>query len=280
MPAASVSAGSAGSAVSAVALATAALAGAVLLCVVASAAPMRRFDADTPLVIVSSHFRERLGWLRASHVPVVVCDKPGAAPHAFGRSWCDLRVNRGREAAAYLSFIVTHYGALPRRVAFVHGHERAPHQQHRLGLLDLVARANPAAPYVSLNNEWHDFWWDGPPALPGRPDAYYRAGDPGHALLLKYWDSHWRPWLGGDAPRRVRSERGAQFVVTREAILRLPREAYARWLALMLHSGEDDYYLGVAFELTWHMIFGGHGAVMRRADTADWFIPRSTWLGA
>ena len=77
-------------------------------------------------MLVVSHFYEDLNW-----IDMFLGDK---LPHiVYTRSFEPLArhnfpVNKGREAAAYLHYIVEHYENLPSLIAFVHGHRTSEHQ--------------------------------------------------------------------------------------------------------------------------------------------------------
>jgi hypothetical protein len=80
---------------------------------------------------MSSHYNEDLEWIRTSEYTYSICDKLDN-PNYAGTGECDVGLNRGNECAAYLQYIITQYDRLPARVAFVHGHEHAPHQQRSM----------------------------------------------------------------------------------------------------------------------------------------------------
>ena len=136
---------------------------------------MRRFDSDTDLIIVSSHYTENLDWLEQSHVPVIVSSN-SCTPRSFPEGSCvyvdpklNNPINRGREASAYIRFIVTYYEMLPKHIAFIHGHENAWHQKYPGPLLKAIQNAKyHEFPFISLNmchsepellDEYKNIYW-------------------------------------------------------------------------------------------------------------------------
>lgn len=236
------------------------------------------FRASSDLVIVTSHWNEDLGWLKNAGVPVEVCDKPGAKQHPLSSTGkCNLPKNKGREASSYISYILNNWDTLPRRIAFIHGHETADHQNRPEGLLELIKRANPTLDYVSLNDSWHTLCL-GEQCPKERKKDYY-TDNPAHILLKKHWKTHFQPYLNIEFPYWIQSERSAQFVVSHAAIKRYPKEAYEKWFDLLMSAGDgptDDYFSGMVFEFVWHMLFGNHKPVMTKTETSNWFLDQET----
>jgi hypothetical protein len=203
--------------------------------------PTAQWNTSTDLIIVTSHYREDLNWLKNSPYPVIVCTKEGADPSALSiEPKCKLP-NKGREASAYLKFIIEFYDTLPQRVAFIHGHETAWHQN--TNILEMIERVRKDLQYVSLNNMFYD---------------NRNMDNTIYVFLKDMWEPHFKPYLNRDLPDRTFHDCCAQFVVTRNAIRSVRREAYAHWLALLMESEdlEEDYAMGMAFEYAWHIIFG------------------------
>lgn len=199
-------------------------------------------SGDMDLVIVSNHFAEDLSWLEKSSKPVVVCSKTSPSPLCFQDK------NRGREATAYLKFIVDNYDNLPKHVAFIHGHETAWHQRSKV---DLIKNIEECAlyqqyGYVSLNNTYIY-------------DNRELHENKTMQRLQRVWDELFAPYLNRPPPSYVLHDCCAQFIVSRENILRLPRAAYAHWYKyIMFDDPYDDegHNIGLLFEYMWHIIFG------------------------
>jgi hypothetical protein len=68
-------------------------------------------------LVIAAHFHEDTSWLNhlSQHWPVLIMGPGG------------LEVNKGREAMAYLTYIVENYDNLPESMAFIHSHEESWH---------------------------------------------------------------------------------------------------------------------------------------------------------
>lgn len=181
------------------------------------------FSPSYDLVIVTSHYREDLEWLRASKYPVVVYTKEGGTTPAI-KATCKCQ-NFGKEASVYLKYIIDNYYNLPKWVAFLHGHETAWHQKLGMPILEAIDRAKKDRyGFISLNNCFID---DRNPS-----NQTYR-------LALQHWDKNFRPWLKMDAPFDVYHDCCAQFIVAKHRIQRHPKQAYIDWLELLRNSDES-----------------------------------------
>ena len=198
-----------------------------------------RWTANSELVIVVAHFAFDVRWLVQSAYPVHLCGKVGDSPAALPRDPRCQTANAGQEASAYLSFIVNYWDQLPERVAFVHGHERAVHQKHNI--LDLLAQ-DPQwrqRGFTSLNRA---FW---NVHLPGEA-RYDRAKAVWPRVFARYL---------GEMPGELSFDCCAQFVVSRENIRRLPKQAYVDFLR---YSLEPEHCVACVFETLWPLIFGSY----------------------
>lgn len=202
------------------------------------------WSTDTDLVIVSSHWEEQLDWLSNIETPVIVCGKEGEKHAAIESSPTCKTSNSGREASSYLKYIVAHYDNLPRYIAFIHGHETAWHQKHDI-LKRLTENKWKEVGYFTLNGHVVDNWNSSHELWPA---------------LQKIWPSYFKDALSIDCPTYMTSDCCAQFVVSRDRILKHPRSTYEKWLQLSLSDYKNfniqDREMAILFEWTWHMIFG------------------------
>jgi hypothetical protein len=201
------------------------------------------WNDDTELLIVSSHWKEDLEWLKKIDIPVIVCGKEGEADAPIASHPRCKMPNVGHEAGSYLKFILEYYDELPRNVAFIHGHEDAYHQLKNL-TEQLTNGIWKGKDYYSLNGHFTD-----------RPPG----SDPMNKLK-RVWDDLFKPILQFDCPEHIHSDCCAQFVVTREKIRSYPKSVYEKWYDFIL-SGYKSYDLtvydsAVMFELVWHILFG------------------------
>lgn len=106
---------------------------------------------DPHIVIVTSHWKEDLNWLKKSKYPVVLIDHEGSDPPAIEPT--SIIPNRGNESSSYIRYIIDNWDNLPDYVAFIHGHETSHHQKHREHMLNLIDRAQRSS-FVTLNGMW------------------------------------------------------------------------------------------------------------------------------
>ena len=204
----------------------------------------RLTDGVVPdLVIVSSHYNEDLEWLKSQKsIPYVICSKTLPSPQ------CDVKVNKGREASAYLKYIIDNWDALPQYVAFVHGHKTAWHQAHE-DLLEVIKCAKyKEHDFISLNHNYED----------------NRRFDEKHPLF-EFWTEHFEPYLKRPMPKYVLHDCCAQFIVAKSRIKANPLEAYEHWYKATTEA-ENDWQVGVWFEYMWHVIFGEPDVVPEREN--------------
>jgi hypothetical protein len=205
------------------------------------------------LHIVTSHWKEDLTWLTKSKFPVILIDKEGADPSPITPQ--HVITNQGMEASAYLKYIVENYDSLPDAVAFIHGHETSPHQRHTRPLLELIESANVTKyGFIPINNyqcagSFTD--WEGV-----RFETFFRQLCIPLKEPVPYTNS---PWI---------HEYGAQFVVSRDRILKNPKMLYEGWLHIMMTQPDFSSEFAYILERSWHVIFG-EGAVHLQSN--DWF---------
>jgi hypothetical protein len=205
------------------------------------------------LVIVTAHYNEDIEWLRKTKYPVVLCDKPGAKSSSFTPDKsCTLPVNKGREASSYLKYIVENYDRLPDRIAFIHGHEETVHQKYPKHILKAIDDAKDLD-YVSLNNWIHmkKRVCETDTHLGTECGSWTAAFDD----MKEHWESLFKPIVKYEMPEYFRFDASAQFVVTRKAIQRHPKEVYQKLLDYMIEDGQNDFVRGVVMEFMWQSIF-------------------------
>lgn len=171
----------------------------------------------------------------------------------------------GREALAYLTFIVDNYDKLPDYMIFNHGHDRAWHQPMRI--LDKIIALNYTAVdqehYINLRCTEGEGCTD-------ETKYYFDDPKPGDARwgyhLEKFWADRMRPHIGR-MPRIIGRRCCAQFAVDRAAVLHRPLIFYERLKDPLVSMnmtdirrlwGEElpEIRVGTMFEMTWHIIFG------------------------
>jgi len=212
------------------------------------------FDENTDIVIVTSHFSEDLNWLNQSPFPVIVstnnnCFRMNFTGNVTLDEACRAHINIGREASAYLRFIVNYYNKLPKHIAFIHGHEHAWHQRFPGSLFEAIRRAKcDHYDFISLN-------------LHHSPSDLLVPGNMYFEAAKHIWPLLFQPHVGKPYPEAIkRMDLGAQFIVSRNAIKKYPLDVWKGWLhatstpGLLHHHYEK--LIAWSFEYSWHALFG------------------------
>jgi len=187
--------------------------------------------------ICTSHFNEDLGWLEKSPWPVTVVHHEGGTPVE-----CAYTIpNVGFETTSYLKYIIERYDSLPDHVAFIHGHETAPHQLGDRPMLDMIRDANiQKYDYVPLNNCWRCVI----PELQMKNEIEF-ANKHGFPKPADYFITCC----------------GAQFIVSKKTLLTHTKEQYQH-----MYSVTIEKYDAIYFEFTWHSIFGCGPSIVPYVD--------------
>lgn len=191
-------------------------------------------------VIVTSHFKEDLTWLKKAKWDVVLIDHEGSEPPAI-EPWTVIP-NRGREGSSYLRYIVDHWDDLPDYIAFIHGHEYAEHQKYKQHMLELIERAELKDGYTPLNG----FWLGEPSPDRVKPEYYLQ--------IAKYWYL-FAPYIKKYPDVPLFADAAGQFIVSRNKIKQYPFRAWKTWYDALVHP-ETHEELGFVFEYIWHYLFG------------------------
>lgn len=185
-------------------------------------------------------------WDRA----IYTVDNPNATLHT--------PVNKGREAMAYLTYIISHYNDLAETIVFLHSHKdgypKAWHtdaedydnvaslQTLNIGFVQRNGYANLRCIFV-----------------PGCPDEIQPFREP--------WEAHrhaehlmpdvWRYIFGNDeVPRAIGAACCSQFAVSRKQVHARSVTEYERFRQWLVDTEENDYWSGRVMEHLWHVIFG------------------------
>lgn len=183
-------------------------------------------------MIVTSHWREDLGWLKRSKWPVTLIDKEGASPTSLEAKW--ILPNKGRECSTYLKFITEFYHNLPEWTVFLHGHEDTWHHMYDKTIFELIDFSSKNKnSFQSLNGVWAE-----------RPREEYE----------EFWPVV-EPWIGELPQGPAFFDAGAQFIVGRKRIKMLPKEFYEKLLNFVLKLKKNKEF-AIFMEGIWHYIWG------------------------
>lgn len=195
--------------------------------------------------IVVSHFNENLDWLNVfnqtteiSHMVYTRSIHPLSYRH-------QVLGNKGREAVAYLRYIIDHYSNLSSSIAFVHAHRTSWHQK------------DPSDIVIALKTlQWNKYNYM--PLTSAMTYAEFKQGtnDPQSTVNYEIWRNVLQTELGSPPENGIRAPCCATFAVKKEAILTHPKEFYRNIMNYILSSPHSDQLTGRTLEYTWHMIFG------------------------
>ena len=198
--------------------------------------------------IVVSHYSDDLQWLERSPWPIVIVEHMGSEPWVLKNVKERYVIpNHGREATAYLKYIIERYYTLPDYVAFIHGHETSWHQKGDRSILTLIRDAAVTRySYIPLNNFWVTQL---------------------HEPEVRLFAERWSRYIDEPLPDNFQCHVGAQFIVSREAIQHTPKERYIELYDLII-NGEDKRD-AVILEHIWHFLFGEPLQMERFTDYFD-----------
>lgn len=167
-------------------------------------------------------------------------------------------MNKGREALAYLQYIVEHYDDLPATLVFIHSHRDGwPAAWHtdtmdysnvesiRSLQIDFVQRNG----YANLRCQ----------ETPGCPDEIRPNRSPPRPgkNLEKIYPDAWRAlFRNNNVPEVVAAPCCSQFAVSRAQVHRRPLSDYQRYYNWVLTNDLPDDLTSRVMEYTWHIIFG------------------------
>lgn len=199
---------------------------------------------DVPLRVVTSKCKEDVRWLKTEFPgdQLVVCAKQECGLDDDADAGCSMTANAGLETAPFIKYITSRLDSGERlacELAFVHGHETAWHHRYQGPLTQAIRRSNATRSgdgYVSLNARF----------LGPLPPAHLRE-------IADMWERIVAPYMGAwPCANGLFPPCCAQFRVTRERILAVPRAAWTRWLDYSLEGPAQ----AKQFEFLWHIIFG------------------------
>jgi hypothetical protein len=212
--------------------------------------------AYTKMLVVPKTQEEDTNWIEAElpdwKSAIYVVDDPSAPLHP--------PKNKGHEVMVYLSFIIEHYDKLPDIVAFMHSHQFAWHNEEIFGgnAAEMLRRLNVARVvregYMNLRCIWE----------PGCPDWMHPGTSEENELkqeetmLARSWGEI---FPDDPVPQVLAQPCCAQFAVSRERILAVPKARFVFYRDWILRTELSDYISGRIWEYLWHVIFTGEHVV-------------------
>ncbi|PNS15284.1 hypothetical protein CAC42_8285 [Sphaceloma murrayae] len=169
--------------------------------------------------------------------------------------------NKGNEANIYLSYIIDHYDNLADVSIFVHPDRWAWHNNELMDndLAGMIRYLKPETVvrdgYMNLRCHW----------VPGCPDWLFLHQDTAENIQKnerKQISERWSELFPLDEMPQVLSQPCcAQFAVSRDRILAIPKQRYVYLRTWILRTPLQDYHSGRVFEYLWQYIFTGNGVV-------------------
>lgn len=177
---------------------------------------------------------------------IYIVDDPGATLHT--------PMNKGHEAMYYLTYIIDHYDSLSDINIFMHPHRIAWHTPELLNhdatevLKRLSNERVTREGYMNLRCHWD-------PGCPERiyPGRSYRDNSKAEELAVA---KAWAEMFPGDPiPEALGAPCCAQFAVSKERILSIPKAKFEKYRNWLIHTSEVDWISGRVFEYFWQKIF-------------------------
>lgn len=166
--------------------------------------------------------------------------------------------NKGKEANAYLAYLIQNYNNLPSTIAFLHPHKDGyPAAWHT----DNDEHSN----VVSLKSLNVDFVQrNGYANLrcvqdPGCPHEVmpFRNPPEQHRTTELAMPGVWQELFNNtDVPHILATPCCAQFAVSSKQVQKRPLEEYKKYYTWLMETPLDDDTSGRAFEYLWHVLFG------------------------
>ena len=168
--------------------------------------------------------------------------------------------NKGHEVMVYLSYIIDHYDKLPDIVAFMHSHQFAWHNDDLFAgdAAELLRRLNPGRVvregYMNLRCGWG----------PGCPDWMHpgtleeNSEKQEETMLARSWGEI---FPDDPVPDVLAQPCCAQFAVSRDRILSIPKARFVFYRDWVLRTELSDYISGRVWEYLWHVVFTGENVM-------------------
>lgn len=192
-----------------------------------------------------------LTWNHSWQQAIYQVDNPKAAFH--------VPMNKGREAMAYLTYLIDHYNSLPSIIAFLHPHEDGyPGAWH--------TDADDYSNVNSLNTLRLDYVQEQGYAnlrclqTPGCPNEIQPFREPyeDHRGAEHAMPEVWPRFFGNETevPRTIGAACCGQFAVSRAQVLKRPLQEYKTFRDWLIETPLHDDVSGRVLEYLWHIIFG------------------------
>jgi hypothetical protein len=180
------------------------------------------------------------------------------------------KMNKGREAYVYLTYIIEHYESFPDVAVFMHAHRTAWHTDAPNYDAAVMLR-RLQLPYVQKRG-YANLRCVGFPGCPDEvilnrnPPDEFRSAENAYAEVYAQFFNTTAQEVKEQIPV-IGTQCCAQFAVSREQVWKRPRAEYERWRGLIETSALDDQTLGTVLEYMWHIIFGREAVDCESTDS-------------
>jgi hypothetical protein len=226
--------------------------------------PQWKFSTVTPssgpkytrTLVIPRLKSENVSWIKEElpglDTAIYVMDDPDAPLHP--------PKNKGNEAMAYLTYIIDHYEKLPDIIIFMHAHRFAWHNNDILGndAAEMVRRLSSEhvmrQGYMNLRCHWK----------PGCPDWLHPQSHEDDIVKQEQpmLEQAWHGIFPLDpVPSVLAQPCCAQFALSRERILRVPKSSFVYYRDWLLRTTLSTYISGRIWEYTWQYVFTGEAVV-------------------
>lgn len=164
--------------------------------------------------------------------------------------------NKGHEVMVYLTYIIDNYENLPDIMAFMHSHQFAWHNDDILDwdAAQMLRRLSPERVmregFMNMRCNWS----------PGCPDWMHPgtveadAEKQEETMLARSWSEL---FPDEPVPPVLAQPCCAQFALSRERVLAIPKSRYIYYRDWLLRTDLSDYISGRVWEYLWHVVFTG-----------------------
>ncbi|KAM5436765.1 hypothetical protein McanMca71_001880 [Microsporum canis] len=179
---------------------------------------------------------------------IYVVDDPNSVPRT--------PMNKGREAMAYLTYLIDNYDNLPDIIIFMHSHRTAWHNEEPLShdSKEMIKRLSNERVtrdgFMNLRCNW----------APGCPDWLHPQSmeedkeKPEQPIVANGWRDI---FPSVPVPEVLAGQCCAQFALSRERALAVPRTHFIYYRDWLLRTTLTDFLSGRVWEYLWHVIFTG-----------------------
>ena len=227
-------------------------------------------------VVMARLDSENTSWVSTElpeYVPSALLCKPVHVPMFFGligHSWQPaiysvespsppyvVPTNKGKEAMAYLTYIIDHYDHLPSIIAFIHAHRdgypRAWHTDMG-GYSNVESLKRLRLKYVSEAG-YANLRCNGAPRCPDQVQPFRKPPENDQEEHMR---AVWPALFGEDieVPTKLAAACCSQFAVTGDQVRNRTREEYVKYRKWLLETELNDEVSGRVFEFLWHVIMG------------------------